>query len=268
MTEIVPTEETIVLNNRRAVFVGINYIQSPRNRLAGCANDIKKLSKYIKDKYLEIKILSDDIESTDIQIVNWPSRQNIIEAIDWMTKDMKAGDEGFFHYSGHGGLTIDLSGDEISGKDSCIYPISEYGNIECITDDELRLLIVERVPEDAKCTVIFDCCHSGTCLDMRYSYKPISFSSIIVSENQNYSKGKGLVVFVSGSTDTQTAADTVDSYNIPSGALTNGILEVIKKENKMKRFLWALLKELKEKGYSQIPQLSSSIPFHLSMPFI
>lgn len=253
---------------KRAVFIGINYMQNVPNRLAGCANDVRKMISFMSQKKFETVVLSDDIPSKPKEVVKWPTRKNILEAIEWVTKDMQSGDEAFIHYSGHGGLTIDLSGDEISGQDSCIYPISESGNIECITDDELRVLLVDRIPVGAKCTVIFDCCHSGTCLDMRYGYKPISDNAIILYENRNYSKGKGLVVFISGCSDQQTAADTIDTNNTPSGALTNAILEVIKKETKMKLFLMGLLKELKTKGYSQIPQLSSSIPFQLSDPFI
>jgi uncharacterized caspase-like protein len=252
-------------NRRRAVFIGINYMQSSSNRLAGCANDVKKMVSYMSDKKFDSVVLSDDIAEKNIK---WPTRKNILNAIDWAIKDMKAGDEAFVHYSGHGGLTVDLSGDEVSGKDSCIYPISENGTIEYITDDELRVLLVDRIPEGAKCTVVFDCCHSGTCLDLRYGYRPISDTSIVLSENSKYPKGKGLVVFVSGCADTQTAADTVDANNTPSGALTNAIFEVIKKENKMKRFLWALLKEISSKGYAQIPQLTSSIPIQLSDPFL
>ena len=255
-------------NRRRAIFIGINYMQSSSNRLQGCANDVKKMVSYMSQKNFDSVVLSDDIASNSEKNIKWPTRKNILNAIDWAVKDMKVGDETFIHYSGHGGLTVDLSGDEISGKDSCIYPISETGSIECITDDELRVLVVNRIPEGAKCTVVFDCCHSGTCLDMRYCYKPISDTSIILSENSKYPKGKGLVVFISGCLDTQTAADTVDTNNTPSGALTNAIFEVINKEKKMKNFLWALLKELSSKGYTQIPQLSSSIPFQLSDPFI
>jgi hypothetical protein len=256
------------ISRRRAVFIGINYMQSSSNRLAGCANDVKKMVSYMSGKKFDSVVLSDDIASKPEKSIKWPTRKNILNAIDWAIKDMKAGDEAFIHYSGHGGLTVDLSGDEVSGQDSCIYPISENGTIEYITDDELRVLVVDRIPVGAKCTVVFDCCHSGTCLDMRYGYKPISDTSIILSENSKYPKGKGLVVFISGCTDVQTAADTVDPNNIPSGALTNAIFEVIKTEKKMKRFLWAILKELSSKGYTQVPQLSSSIPFQLSDPFI
>ena len=167
-------------NRRRAVFIGINYMQSSSNRLAGCANDVKKMVSYMSDKKFDSVVLSDDIAEKNIK---WPTRKNILNAIDWAIKDMKAGDEAFVHYSGHGGLTVDLSGDEVSGKDSCIYPISENGTIEYITDDELRVLLVDRIPEGAKCTVVFDCCHSGTCLDLRYGYRPISDTSIVLSEN-------------------------------------------------------------------------------------
>jgi len=241
------------ISRRRAIFVDI---QSSSNRSVGCANDIKKMVSYMSSKF-DCLVLSDDIASKPKKKKKWPTRQNILNAIDWAVKDMKAEDEAFIHYSGHGGLTIDLSKDEISGQDNCIYPVSESGSIEFITDDELRVLIVNRVPKGAKCIVIFDCCYSGTCFDMRYSYKPISDTSILISENSKYSKGNGLVVFINSCTDT-----------IPSGALTNAIFEVLKKENKMKRFLWALLKELIQKGYTQVPQLSSSIPFQLSEPFL
>ena len=176
------------ISRRRAVFIGINYMQSSSNRLAGCANDVKKMVSYMSGKKFDSVVLSDDISEKTIK---WPTRKNILNAIDWAIKDMKAGDEAFIHYSGHGGLTVDLSGDEVYGKDSCIYPISETGTIEYITDDELRVLVVDRIPEGAKCTVVFDCCHSGTCLDMRYGYKPISDTSIILSENSKYPKGKG-----------------------------------------------------------------------------
>ena len=101
-------------NRRRAVFIGINYMQSSSNRLAGCANDVKKMVSYMSGKKFDSVVLSDDIAEKTIK---WPTRKNILNAIDWAIKDMKAGDEAFVHYSGHGGLTVDLSGDEVSGKD-------------------------------------------------------------------------------------------------------------------------------------------------------
>ncbi len=35
---------------KKAIFIGINYIQSPQNRLAGCANDVSKMISYMSQK--------------------------------------------------------------------------------------------------------------------------------------------------------------------------------------------------------------------------
>lgn len=246
---------------KRVVFIGINYVLSPQNRLAGCANDVKNMAELLNaERYgaYESRTLSDDIEGA-----MWPSRKNILDAIAWLVGSLKFADEVVLHYSGHGGLTVDLSGDEESGLDSCIYPISETGAVECITDDELRDMLVSRVPRGASCTVVFDCCHSGTCLDLRYGYRPISDTELLIAESPKYPKGKGLVVFLSGCADNQTAAE---SGSVPSGALTNALIAALKKESKMKRVMWAIRKCLRDAGYVQIPQLSSSVPFGLSSP--
>jgi hypothetical protein len=246
---------------KRVVFIGINYVLSPANRLAGCANDVRNMSALLDfERYgaYESRTLSDDMEGA-----TWPSRRNVLDAIAWLVGSLKFGDEAVLHYSGHGGLTVDLSGDEETGYDSCIYPISETGAVECITDDELRELLVMRVPRGASCTVIFDCCHSGTCLDLRYGYRPISDTELIIAETPKYPKGKGSVVFLSGCADNQTAAE---SGSVPSGALTNALIAALKKETKMKRVMWATRKILREAGFAQTPQLSSSVPFGLSSP--
>jgi hypothetical protein len=55
--------------------------------------------------------------------------------------------------------------------------------------------------------------------------------------------------------------DTVDKNGIPSGALTNLLLEVWNTYGiniKFKYLLWDILNELKKNGYSQVPQLSCS----------
>ena len=75
----------------------------------------------------------------------------------------------FFHYSGHGTQIKDVSGDEDDGFDESIIPIDDNP----ILDDELRKLLADKVPEGAKLTAIFDCCCSGTGLDLRYTFRSI-----------------------------------------------------------------------------------------------
>ena len=133
---------------KRALLIGINYVDDPNNRLSGCINDIKNIEKKLRltnPECKEYRILADD--STNLLLK--PTRKNIIDGINWLVSGLKSGESVFFHYSGHGGLTLDLSGDEKSGQDSCIYPINN-GKIEIITDDELKIIFVNKIPLNCK----------------------------------------------------------------------------------------------------------------------
>jgi hypothetical protein len=249
---------------KRALLIGINYVRSPPNKLAGCANDVRNVASFLGPN-VETRTLSDDIEGAV-----WPSRKNITEALAWLVCDLRAGDTVYVHYSGHGGLTVDVSGDEETGQDSCIYPISETGAVECITDDELNRRLVSRVPRGATCTVVFDCCHSASCLDLRYGYRPISETELVVSENPRYPRGVGTVILLSGCMDAQTASEAWDAKTAsPCGALTEALLYALNEDRgpsgkKLKRVLWTVLARLRAEGHVQVPQLSCSVPFPLS----
>jgi hypothetical protein len=253
---------------KRALLIGINYIEDPSNRLAGCINDVKNIEKKLRitnPTCKEYRTLSDD--STNPLLL--PTRKNIIDGINWLVNGLKSGESVFLHYSGHGGLTLDISGDEKNGQDSCIYPINK-GVIEMITDDELKSLLVNRIPANCKCFAVLDCCHSGSALDLRYIFSAPEYGKIIVSQDDSYPKTKGSVIFLSGCQDSQTSADTVDSKNVPSGALTNALIETWDKYGiniKFKYLLWDVRTSLEKKGYDQIPQLSCSDSVSLSDVF-
>lgn len=105
---------------------------------------------------------------------------------------------------------------------------------------------------------------------MRYIFSAPEYGKIIVSQDDSYPKTKGSVIFLSGCQDTQTAADTVDTKNMPSGALTNALLEAWDKYGmhiKFKYLLWDVRTSLKKNGYDQIPQLSCSNSISLSDVF-
>lgn len=250
---------------RRALLIGINYIENPNNRLNGCINDIINIEKKLRStnpNLIEYRKLSDDQSNALLK----PTRKNIIDGINWLVSGLKSGESVFFHYSGHGGLTRDTSKDEKSGFDSCIYPIAN-GKIEMITDDELRVMLVSKIPSGSKCFAVLDCCHSGSALDLRYMYSAPEYGKIIVSQDEKYPKTTGDVLFLSGCQDNQTAADTVDIKNIPTGALTNALLDVWTTYGiniKFKYLLWDIRTSLKKAGYTQIPQLSCSNGIELS----
>jgi hypothetical protein len=244
---------------KRALLIGINYLEDPRNTLYGCINDVKNIEAKLRianPECKEFRILTDATTEPLLK----PTRQNIIDGINWLVNGLKPNESVFFHYSGHGGLTLDRSGDEKSGFDSCIYPINK-GKIEIITDDELRIMLVNKIPTGCKGFAVLDCCHSGSALDLRYLISAPEYGKINISQNTKYPKANGSVIFLSGCADNQVAADTVDSKNVPSGALTNALLEVWNQYGmniKFKYLLWDVRDVLKKKGYNQIPQMSCS----------
>jgi len=65
-----------------------------------------------------------------------PTKANMIRAMQWLVQDANPHDSLFFHYSGHGGQTKDLDGDEEDGQDEVIYPV-DYKKAGHIVDDEL-----------------------------------------------------------------------------------------------------------------------------------
>ena len=248
------------MNNKglkKALLIGINYIADPNNKLQGCINDVLSIQKQLNKFYplcTNIKILTDDIPNPTIQ----PSRKNILDAINWLVSDLKPGDNVYFHYSGHGGLVKDKNGDEISGSDNCIYPICK-NKIEVILDDELKSVLANKIPKGCKCFIVLDCCHSGSGLDLRFNIQCPSYGKLIVSHDYKYQKTNGSVIFLSGCMDSQISEDTVNEKGQPSGALTNALIDVWNAHGmniKFKYLLWNIRKLLKQRGYTQIPQLS------------
>ena len=257
---------------KRALIIGINYELDERNRLYGCVNDACNMEKRLRSMYpdAEYRILVDGANgptgTNDTK--SWPSRANILAGLAWLTSGLGAGgssDRVFLHYSGHGGLTVDRDIDEASGFDSCIFPISPQGQVEFIIDDELRRAI-SAVPAGCTVTAVFDCCHSGTCLDLRYTICPAGGASgaqdpkasgaVVVTEDKRHAKTAAQVFCISGCTDQQTAADTVDAAGIPSGALTNALLAALDKSTKITRLICAVREGLREAGYPQTAQMS------------
>ena len=240
---------------KRALLVGINYLGTPY-QLAGCINDVvnvqTQLNTFFPQRSTEYRLLADDRAAK-------PSKAAIMEGIQWLTTGLNPGDNVVFHFSGHGGRVRDTNGDEVSGMDSCIYPING-SQIEIITDDELRAALATKVPADCKCMVIIDACHSGTAVDLRYTWESPSQTTISYKEDTKYAKTAGTVLFLSGCHDTQVAADTADKWGRPCGALTMALLDVWKSYGpaiKLKHLLWDVRQYLKANRYPQVPQLTS-----------
>jgi len=113
--------------------------------------------------------------------------------MQWLVSDAQPNDSLFFHYSGHGGQTEDLDGDEDDGYDEVIYPLDFEINGH-IVDDLMHDLMVKPLPPGCRLTAIFDSCHSGTALDLPYIY---STEGKIKEPNLAAEAGQGLLSAVS-----------------------------------------------------------------------
>lgn len=153
---------------RKALLIGINYIGS-QNQLRGCINDAQNMYNFLTQRYgykpEDIVILTDD----NRELIKVPTRANMIRAMQWLVKDARPNDALFFHYSGHGGQTKDLDNDEDDGMDDVIYPV-DFQNAGHIIDDEMHAIMVANLQPGVRLTALFDSCHSGTVLDLPYTY--------------------------------------------------------------------------------------------------
>ncbi|AQZ12065.1 MCA1 (YOR197W) [Zygosaccharomyces parabailii] len=153
---------------RKALIIGINYIGT-QNQLRGCINDAHSIFNFLTSRYGyhqdDVVILTDD--QTDM--VRVPTRNNMLRAMQWLVKGAQPNDSLFLHYSGHGGQTKDLDGDEVDGMDDVIYPV-DFEVAGHIVDDDLHDILVKPLLPGVRLTALFDSCHSGTALDLPYTY--------------------------------------------------------------------------------------------------
>lgn len=127
------------------------------------------VQKFLVERYGyrpdDMVVLTDDAKNSR-QI---PTKANMIAAMRWLVQGAQPNDALFFHYSGHGGQTRDLDGDEDDGMDEVVYPV-DFKTAGHLVDDEMHALMVRPLPAGARLTAIFDSCHSATALDLPYVY--------------------------------------------------------------------------------------------------
>eukprot|EP00979_Chaetoceros_neogracilis_P015297 scaffold5659_cov256-Chaetoceros_neogracile.AAC.4 len=152
---------------KRAVLIGINYV-GQQGELAGCINDVLNMKEYLMDVHgfeeSNMTILLDDGVHSD------PTKENILNAYRKLVNDSQPGDCVYCHYSGHGGKLKDDGNDEADGYDETLVPL-DYARNGQIRDDDLLKTLVIPMQKGVFVTSIMDCCHSGTVLDLPYTFK-------------------------------------------------------------------------------------------------
>lgn len=269
---------------KKALLIGCNYTGT-ENQLNGCINDILAIKNYLLQqadfKENDIVMLSDHAGAKSTEL---PTKRNIIGAINNFVRNIPTNCRVklFFHYSGHGGETLDRNGDEDSKYDQTIIPL-DFRKAGEIVDDDLKMYLVDPLPANVELYCILDCCHSGTALDLRYNLKALQSGNsrqYIISHNKVQPNTAAKVILFSGCKDEQTSADAYIEMNVEgtnkktgkySGAMTWAFLEILKnneyKPITYKTFIAKLQKLMKQNNYDQIPQLSSGTFIDLKNEF-
>eukprot|EP00833_Pecoramyces_ruminatium_P004008 jgi/Orpsp1_1/1178040/evm.model.c7180000063824.1 len=310
-------ETSTCTGNKKALFVGINYYGTSAE-LSGCINDVKNVSELICAKYGFRNCLYLTDENPDQ--TRKPTYNNIINGMRWLVNGAKSGDSLFFHYSGHGGTATDSNSDsdELDGFDETILPV-DYASAGQIVDDVIYANLVEPLPKGCRLTAVFDSCHSGTVMDLPYTYQCDGSVEVIDNDmrkdifkralevvgdllngntdslttailgifdgnlststttNTNTNQQEVIekrkhdaeVIQFSGCKDNQTSADAKIN-NVATGAMSYALITVLSqnKDFSYTELLTQLREIMKQKRFTQIPQLSTSHPMDMNSNFI
>ena len=235
-----PSPKINTMVRSKALSIGINYYHSD-NELSGCVNDSDAMKKlFLELGYPEDRILILNDRDYQPDSENYPSRENILRAMYWLTTDMSTEDyhrfhedihqntttlpldhRCFLHYSGHGSQSREINLREEDHHDEVIVPV-DFQTAGLIKDDTLHE-ILNRLPPGTGLQALMDCCNSGTNLDLPYVFQ----SGRVRYDNNNYETNAWFQQF-SAVTDSQSAID-LGSEN-PAGAMTSAFLSVMKDE--------------------------------------
>ncbi|KAK0201273.1 peptidase C14, caspase domain-containing protein [Desarmillaria ectypa] len=252
---------------KKALCIGINY-HGQSYELQGCINDTRHLRDFLIGfwdyKAEDITLLVDENMNPSKQ----PTRENIIQAMHWLVQDVQPHDSLFFLCTSLPLQTLSSSDDEVDGLDEAIYP-ADFVERGHILDDDMHQIMVKPLPTGCRLTV-FECCHSGTALDLPYVYdcngrlKGQHVTSHWISRRSTPAD----VITWSGSKDGQTSADTFHG-GVAVGAMSWAFIQSLtKNQNQSYQGLLHSIRKILQPEYSQVPQLGSSHHIDTNLRFI
>ena len=190
---------------KRALLIGIDYIDVSGISLKGCINDVINMRNMLIDAYdyepNNIVMLRDD----DAEKFPSPTHDNIFDSIIDLVLESANLEEVWLHYSGHGSQIQNPSCNSEKSNEfsaTCITPRGiknavtvinplgpmkswDFNDKNCINGDKMQILvpvdyktsgcIIDKDLYDMvrrfKCRAImtFDCCHSGTVCDLPWT---------------------------------------------------------------------------------------------------
>ncbi|KAF8501495.1 Metacaspase-1 [Russula emetica] len=273
-----PYSTSLVTKRRKALVIGTNHPldSDPRYRLECCTRDAYSVADFLHYKLgfarNDIRVITDD-NPDDL-----PTKENIIEAMKTLVRGAQAGDSFFFYFSGHGIQIKDRDGDESDGLDECICAMDYRGDDpdpDCntpglIVDDTMHDLMVKPLPPQCRLTAVYDCCHSGTILDLPVIYNSSGAAKPFIHIDGPWVWSQKIssadVVSLSASKDNQEAAESRQG-----GALQRAFIDSVSRFGNTltyKGLIRNMRDYMRRRGFKQKPQLSTSHKIDTNLPFV
>lgn len=251
----------------KAVAFGLNYAgdADASMRLKGCVNDARRMAAYLREIGVPCSIYTDATDPSDTSAAGIVSRlQELAKASH--TENLEL---AWIHFSGHGVSVRDKSGDEADKRDEALVP-RDYLTAGYILDDSLNEILGDFNPK-TRVICVFDCCHSGTLVDLKFSW----MGTRCMTENAKC-KATGPIITLSGCLDMQvakemdTSGEAADQQS--SGVMTTNLLAVLKTNPAARANVFSLVSLLRTRmsqgKFPQIPVVTSSYDLRTNPKFL
>eukprot|EP00928_Gymnodinium_smaydae_P013293 TRINITY_DN14862_c0_g1_i1.p1 TRINITY_DN14862_c0_g1~~TRINITY_DN14862_c0_g1_i1.p1 ORF type:complete len:805 (-),score=141.47 TRINITY_DN14862_c0_g1_i1:151-2448(-) len=158
------------MGRKKALCVGLNYPKNQKYQIYGCVNDCLNWEYLLKETFGfdETRVLIDQHPdgSHATAATQIPTRDNILAQLGWLCSTAEPGDCLAFVFAGHGCQVSRGDGTvEQALVPEDFAQLDEHGSPRLVMDDELHALL-QRLPAGSFITIIMDCCHGTSVLDV------------------------------------------------------------------------------------------------------
>lgn len=183
--------------------IGCDY-NNTQYSLDGCINDAIDIGQTLVDICAKKKITPDIKVLLDNDNTNFPSKENIRFSLTQLVNKANNGvyNSIVVYFAGHGFQQKDNNNDESDGEDELIMT----GDLKFYTDDELKYLFVNIRPS-VSTTLIFDCCHSGSMMDLPKITLGVKRNKPKSGRNINNLYNKQKIICISACDDSQKSVE-------------------------------------------------------------
>ena len=159
---------------KHALLIGLNYPTDDKLRLQSSYNDLNLVQNFlITNENFDSKNIIQLTDKAQHKIELSTTFFNIVKHIKEHIAKTTENDILFFYFTGHGTQILDKNNDENDSMDEAFVPSDYKKNL--ISDDLLFSLFKNC---KANTTILYDCCHSGSVIDLKYTYTLSPFISI------------------------------------------------------------------------------------------